>query len=267
MTQTDPSQSELATQGRAVWRDMMTTDVEKSKAFYTAMFGWTINPVDIGEDAPYDMFRAGELDIGGFVPLDPALGVPSHWMAYVTVPDVDAAMASATAQGAVSVMPPTDLPQIGRYGILRDPAGAVLSPFKSAHGERPESEPGPGEFCWEELLTPDPDAAKAFYTSVIGWKTEDMDMGPEVGTYTMLARPDNGQTSGGIMRMPPDVEAPAHWLSYIAVEDVDDAAERAKGLGAAECVAPRDIPGIGRFAVFTDPAGAQFAVYASAPQP
>lgn len=124
--------------------------------------------------------------------------------------------------------------------------------------------PAPGTFCWNEMLSTNPEASRAFYSELLGWKTEEVDMGP-MGTYTLF-KTANGDDVGGMMAMPPKAKeagAPSHWLSYVAVESVDESHERALALGATGCVPPTDIPGIGRFAVLTDTAGAVFALYMS----
>ncbi len=121
----------------------------------------------------------------------------------------------------------------------------------------------PGTFCWNELMTRDAATAKKFYTELFGWTTEDSDMG-EMGTYTMIKNGD--KEVGGMMQMGDNVpeQVPAHWLSYIAVDDVDATVKKATDMGANICVPPTDIPNIGRFSVFTDPTGAGIAVYTSA---
>jgi hypothetical protein len=78
----------------------------------------------------------------------------------------------------------------------------------------------------------------------------------------------NGAPIGGIMALPPEAAgAPPHWLAYIGVRDVDEAARRASDLGATVHVSPQDIPDVGRFAVLADPQGASFAIYAPGSNP
>jgi predicted enzyme related to lactoylglutathione lyase len=57
------------------------------------------------------------------------------------------------------------------------------------------------------------------------------------------------------------VQAPPHWLAYLGTDDVDASTARAKELGATVFVEPADIPGVGRFSVLQDPAGATFALF------
>ncbi len=63
------------------------------------------------------------------------------------------------------------------------------------------------------------------------------------------------------MALPPGTPAPSHWLAYFAVQDCDASAAKAVSLRATQYVPPTDITGTGRFAVFTDPQGAFFAIY------
>jgi uncharacterized protein len=110
-------------------------------------------------------------------------------------------------------------------------------------------------FVWYELMTSDAAAAKAFYSAVIGWTTEDWPM-PGM-TYTLL-RVGESQV-GGLMTMPSEAGAAGMrpcWIGYIGVDDVDAAAAKAQRLGGKIIAAPTDIPNVGRFAVVTDPQGA-----------
>lgn len=120
-----------------------------------------------------------------------------------------------------------------------------------------------GRLVWYELLTKDPKGAETFYTKVIGWGTQPFTTLDQ--PYTMWTR--GGTPIGGLMQIPEDARkagAPSHWLLYIGSDDVDATVKRATALGAEVCVAPQDIPNVGRFSVLTDPQGAMFATYKSA---
>lgn len=113
-----------------------------------------------------------------------------------------------------------------------------------------------GVFSWNELLTRDVEAAKAFYGGLLGWTLEDRPM-PEMGmTYTLATV--GGAPVGGIMAIPPEAgpDMPSAWGSYVSVDDVDAAAKKAVELGGKVYKEPTDIPGVGRFCVIADPQGA-----------
>lgn len=123
-----------------------------------------------------------------------------------------------------------------------------------------------GRFLWYELMTPDPPAARAFYTTLLGWGLESW-TGAD-GPYVMWTR--GGTAIGGSMPLPEEAlraGAMPHWLAYIGTPDVDATARQAEQAGGKVMVKPQDIPQVGRFAVLTDPHGALFAVFAPAQEP
>ncbi|MDB5445586.1 MAG: Glyoxalase/bleomycin resistance protein/dioxygenase [Phenylobacterium sp.] len=124
-----------------------------------------------------------------------------------------------------------------------------------------------GRFIWYELLTSDPAAAKRFYGDVVGWSFQDMPM--EGMTYTILETAGAGQGGvGGLMAIPDEAKArgvPPNWSGYVAVDDTDAMAGKIKAAGGKIVRPPEDIPGVGRFAVVTDPHGAVFEIMT--PQP
>jgi uncharacterized protein len=119
----------------------------------------------------------------------------------------------------------------------------------------------PGTFCWVDLTTPDPEAAKAFYGGLFGWGAEDMPV-DEQTTYTMLSL--DGDYVGGLYEMPSDQRergvAP-NWLSYVSVETADEIVTRAGELGGEVLAAPFDVFDSGRMAIIAEPTGAMFAVW------
>ena len=146
---------------------------------------------------------------------------------------------------------------------------AAKIPQKAKAPPKTSSEPqratGPGTYCWNELLTKDVAGAWAFYGGLFGWKVQTMDMGPS-GKYTIWMR--GTDRAGGCMAMPPELAAsgaPPHWMGYVEVADVDASARKATELGGKVCHGPADIPGIGRFAVLTDPQGADLCIFKPAP--
>lgn len=117
-----------------------------------------------------------------------------------------------------------------------------------------------GEFCWNELMTSDVKQAKEFYSTLLGWKCQDFDMGDK--TYTMIKMGD--KDIGGMMETPRDKKnIPPHWLSYISVEDIDKIVKKAESLGGKITVPATNVSDFGRFAIIQDPTGAQIAFWQS----
>ncbi len=119
----------------------------------------------------------------------------------------------------------------------------------------------PGSFCWIELATSDQAAAKSFYQSLFGWTASDMPMGPD-DFYTMFKLGD--RDAGAAYTLRPDQRSqgvPPNWMIYIAVENADTAAARAKQLSGTVLAEPFDVYEAGRMAVIQDPTGAVFSIW------
>ena len=115
-----------------------------------------------------------------------------------------------------------------------------------------------GTPIWYELLTIDADAAQAFYADVVGWSIAPSGM-TVGGDYRILTAPDGGAV-GGLMALPDGAPMKPGWLGYIGVDDVDAAAAKVGELGGSVLMGPQDIPGVGRFALVSDPQGLPFYV-------
>ena len=247
--------------GRFVWRELMSTDPDRAKAFYTELFGWTVHPTDMGEMGTYDLLRNGEADFGGIVSLGAERGTPSHWLSSVTVASVDEATAKAAALGGTVAVPPTDIPGVGQFSVVIDPQGASFAPFtplpEMPDAPAPERVPPVGGVAWNELVTSDVEGAKAFYGEVAGWGVERADMGgPE--PYTIIKRGD--QMEAGLMKKPDGVPL-SMWVVYFHVADLDQTLADITRLGGQPFGPIIDVPTVGRVSWATDPTGAVFALH------
>jgi uncharacterized protein len=237
--------------GQFMWHDLLTTDVERAKGFYTELLGWEVETWKPGE-IDYPMIKANGVQHGGFGSLEGDGG--SRWLGHVFVEDVDQAVAAAQRAGGMIRGEPGGHPDVGRWATISDPDGAEISAFKPNYDS-----PAPaGVFLWDELAASDVEQAKAFYGKVFGWTTEDMDMG-EMGIYTLLKRRD-GENAAGLMQRRDGGDL-AFWTPYLAADGVDASFAKARELGAKTFVEPMDVETVGRFAVLADPTGATFGLY------
>ncbi len=112
--------------GAFSWNELITSDVAGAKAFYSALLGWEME--DCNMNMPYTLAKIGEQQIGGIMAIPSDAGqMPPMWGSYVTVDDVDAMVAKVESLGGNIIMQPTDIPDIGRFCVIQDPQGAVLS--------------------------------------------------------------------------------------------------------------------------------------------
>jgi len=248
--------------GSFCWVDQGTTDLEKAKAFYAALFGWDYAAVD---ESGYTMCLRGGRPVAGLYTYDRNMldmGAPPCWTSYVAAADADAAMASAVAAGAQPMGPVFDVPGHGRAGAFSDPTGALCGIWQARGHQGSGRFDEPGTMVWHELQTRDPGAAGAFYSSVFGWAQETMPM-PGAPYYLFK---DGEHQRGGMMAITPEMgEAPSHWEVYFQVEDADAIAAKAATAGGSVVVPAVDVPGVGRFAVLRSADGAYFSILQPAP--
>lgn len=130
------SESPEAVSGRAFpWHEVCTRSPEQAKHFYATVLGWTTSEMDMGNGFKYTMFHHHGVPVAGLMPMmGPEWeGVPPHWMTYLRVSNCDEATEKAVSLGAVVKVPPTDIPNnIGRFSVIADPTGAVVSLYHSS---------------------------------------------------------------------------------------------------------------------------------------
>ena len=241
--------------GAPCWIDLATSDVDRSRAFYDELFGWT--SVDRGEEyAHYINFAKDGVPVAGAM-TNPAIGeMPDAWSIYLACDDVAKAVEAAAANGGEVMMPAMDVMSLGRMAFVSDAGHAAIGLWQ------PGDHKGFGVFDepdtpgWFELHTRDYDASVAFYQQVLGWKTRVEGDAPEFRYTTMI----DGETQlAGVMDasewLPDGV--PAYWSVYFRVENTDKALARVADLGGATVMPAEDTP-YGRLATASDPTGALF---------
>ena len=240
--------------GTFSWAELATSDAAAAKSFYSSVFGWQYEDNPIGDGQVYSMALRDGKHVAALFDSDQ----PPHWNCYVTVESTDDATARARDNGAGVVAEPFDVMDVGRMAVIADPTGAVLCLWE------PRSHIGaalvntPGALTWNDLVTPDPDAAASFYGALFGWTVEEL---PESGGYRVIR---NGErANGGILRLDPErmgPDAPPNWMPYFGHEDVTRLVEEIGGLGGRTLNGPLQMPQ-GSIGVFADPQGAVFAVW------
>jgi len=108
------------------WNELMTGDTAAAAEFYQALLGWTANESDMA-GRPYTVFFNNGKTAGGMMSIEPEMGpIPAHWLMYFAVANCDLTTEAATGTGGKVLVPPTDLPNVGRFAILQDPGGVVF---------------------------------------------------------------------------------------------------------------------------------------------
>ena len=246
--------------GAPCWVDLMSPDPEASKAFYVAVFGWDAeDQFDDEGNYTYTLFSIDGKNVAGLGGQAPDMGeMPPIWNSYVATDDPAAVAAAAAEAGGAVVMPAMQVMEAGEMAIIADPTGAMISVWKPGDHIGAQVANEPNTWSWNELMTRDIDAAKAFYAEVFGWQYESMDMG-DGRIYHVIAGGEYGGL-GGLMAMPPEVPemVPNHWAVYFAVSDISATVDAVTAAGGGVMQEPMAIEGVGTMATVHDPAGGSF---------
>jgi predicted enzyme related to lactoylglutathione lyase len=236
--------------GTPCWVDYGAADVEAAKAFYTDVLGWS--------------YTGGEPEYGGYLScqtrshaaagmgpqMDPA--DPPRWTTYFATDDADAAAARITEAGGTVVMAPMDVGPLGRMVIARDPQGHPFGLWQSGQHTGATIYNEPGALVWNEVAVDDPEAARAFYAAVFGFRFEEVE---GAGGYTTFSTDD--RPLGGLSGHQPG--SPKGWTACFSVASTDAAVAAVEKGGGKVTMAAQDTP-YGRFAVVEDAWGAPFSV-------
>lgn len=252
----------MTKQGDFIWYELMTPDPAAAARFYEQVLEWRIAPSS-ESSAPYFEIEASEGHVGGMLELTgdmQAGGARPGWLGYIAVDNADTAAADIEAAGGRIHVPPTDIPNVGRFALVTDPQGApfyIMSDLRHGTSNAFAAErPMIGHCAWNELATSDPAGAKRFYGERFGWtKDDEMALGPD-GAYEFLR---HGHLIGAVMPLMPGMPAPV-WTFYFRVADIDRAAQATEAGGGQVLNGPMEIPS-GDYALHgLDPQGAPFAL-------
>ncbi|MFD3484225.1 VOC family protein [Streptomyces sp. NPDC058665] len=238
-------------EGTPTWMELRTPDRKGALAFYQALFGWEYEPYPTGDAGGTVCLLHGR-PVAGIVPdTDRTTAV---WTMYFATDDCDDTARRVTETGGRLIEAPADLADHARTAVAVDAVGARFGLWQGRSRLGSEIVNEPDSLVRNDLITPDPGPARAFYTALFGFMLDGNDEVPELD-FTFLRRPD-GHEIGGIIGSP-NVPTSA-WGTLFAVSDADAVAERATASGGSS-TEPEDTP-YARMATVTDPAGAVFSV-------
>ncbi len=242
--------------GTFSWADTSSRDSAAAKQFYMAFFGWNNYDIPIGPGMTYTMFQHHGQHVAALSEATPEAieqNIPSHWSCYVSVDDVDALLPRVTELGGTIIYGPMDVFDSGRMAFLMDPSGAALGLWQARSHIGAGIVNTVGAMCWNELLTRDAEAAKAFYGKLLGWEF--------YGDGHYIHIRNRGRNNGGMLEMDESFgDMPPCWQPYFHVADIDAAMKRVEELGGKLLTPKMDAPDTGQFSVVQDPAGATFYI-------
>lgn len=116
----------MSNQGPFIWQELVTPDQEASGSFFSKLLGWSLKRVDADESGTYTLFQKDGQDIAGMMkPTADTPGKGSYWHSYIAVDDIDSCAKQTVELGGKVLVPPHDVPDVGRICAVSDPTGAV----------------------------------------------------------------------------------------------------------------------------------------------
>ena len=243
-------------QGKFIWHDLLTADVEKAEDFYGSLLGWSFV-----KQGSYTVIMNKEQAIGGIVEVQPQDKKvhAARWLASLSVPDVEKAVAIVRRFGGVINEGPVELENRGRGALVRDPQGAQLVLLHSSGGDPEDADPEIGAWLWVELLTNDSQASLKFYEELGGYEIIDWE-----NDYWLLKKENKWR--GGI-RLVAEQDLEVRWIPTLRVADTVVTSQYAVMLGGRVLIKPGDVSHNESAALIEDPSGALFAVQRWEKQP
>jgi uncharacterized protein len=235
--------------GTFSWAELVTTDADSAKAFYSALLAWDYDDQPVGDDQVYSMVARDGKHVAALYADE---SQPPHWNCYVTVESVDESTAKAKAAGGAELHEPFDVMDVGRMAFVADPAGAAIFLWEPRQHIGAQLVNAPGALTWADLITPDPDGAARFYGELFGWTFEELS---DVEGYRVIKNGD--RENGGVFLRE---DAAPGWIPYFGHEDVARAIADIPGRGGDVLEGPVKMWD-GAIGVFSDPQGAPFALW------
>jgi len=244
--------------GAPCWVDLMTSDTERARSFYSQLLGWTAEEA-AEEFGGYFMFtKDGQPMAGGMSSQGSSMDGMNAWSIYLCTDDARKTAEVAASSGGQVIVPPMDVSDLGTMAMVTDPGGAAIGMWQPGtfHGFAVYAENQAPS--WFELHTKGYDGSLDFYRDVFHWTTETASDTPEFKYTTLNAE---GQMLAGVMDasgyLPDGV--PSFWTVYFGVADADATAAKAAELGGSVVEPPVDTP-YGRMGTLADPNGARFKI-------
>ena len=230
--------------GKFVWLDLLTTDVTTAKNFYGELFGWTFK-----KQGRYTVVLNKGQPIGGIVDVRPKEGQEhaAHWLASLSVPDVDKAVMLVQKAGGSIPVGPVDMKNRGRGALIIDSQGAQLMLLHSSAGDPADKEPPMGSWLWIELWSNNPEDSVDFYKELGGYSSINMKE-----NYWLLLCKDKWRAG---VRFIPYENMEVRWVPVVRVSDTVSISEHAEKLGGQILVQPKEISISGSVALIEDPVG------------
>ncbi|MFE4194786.1 VOC family protein [Paenarthrobacter sp. NPDC056912] len=239
--------------GEPCWADLQTRDVAAAKDFYGKVFGWTYKDLPTPDGRSYAQAFVKDQLVAVIAPqnsLQEAAGTNGQWNVYIAATDTEEIAEDSVHAGGKLQFGPETVADTGVLAFVEPPGGGTTGIWQAGTHLGSHLFNEPGALAWAELLTPEPQAAVAFFQQLFGYEVTEYPQ-DDGGNYSTLMVIDD--EVAGIV--PAGEGEEAAWQIYYGVSDLRRAAEAAVAAGGEMLVEPEEIPEAGSLATIQDPQG------------
>lgn len=239
--------------GEPCWADLQTRDVAAAKTFYEQVFGWTFKDLPTPDGRSYAQAFVKDQLVAVIAPQNPmqeAAGTHGQWNVYISATDTEEIAEDAVHAGGKLQFGPEAVADTGVLAFIEPPGGGTTGIWQAGTHVGSHLFNEPGALAWAELLTPEPQAAVAFFQQLFGHEVTEYPQ-DDGGSYSTLMV--KGDEVAGIV--PADEGDEAGWQIYFGVADLRKAVEAAAAAGGELLVEPEDKAETGSLATIEDPQG------------
>ncbi len=247
--------------GTPCWVDLSVPDIDAARLFYEGVMGWQMQESPPEYGGYLNCMKNGRPAAGIGPKMMPE--APTAWLTHFATSDVDISAERVSANGGQVRMGPMDVMDLGRMAVCADPSGAVFSLWQAGRHAGLGVVNEPGSLIWTEQMSRSSQENLAFYSAVL-LGSEFHDTSTDGHPYATFV--SEGRDVGGVGEYgADDLELPAQWWVYLAVDDTDAAVDQVIKLGGSVIRPPADSP-YGRVATVADNQGASFSLMAAPPE-
>lgn len=243
--------------GAPCWIDLVTSDVERARDFYSRVFGWSAEEANPEFGGYFNFTKDGARIAGGMAAMPG--GASDLWSVYLAVDDAKKTLEMAQSKGAQVVVPAMEVGVLGVMGVMIDPGGAGIGVWQPGEHRGFAFHSEPGAPCWFQLDSRNFDVVIGFYVDVFGWDIEVVSDTPEFRYSVAVV---DGQQVAGVMDVTGMPEAPTAWGVVLGAADTDASLATVVELGGSVVRPAEDTP-YGRLAEAADPMGTHFRLVAA----
>lgn len=244
---TDKQTVKLQQQGKLVWSDLYSSDIDASTEFYHKTFGWTVKKFGKNNDR-YHIFYDGVTPIAGVLSRESRRNKTEKalWIGSFTTNNVQTVVKKATEQKATVIIKPHDFRLYGKRAVIADPQGGIialleLNPSNAQHKKISH------KWQWAQLFSTDTSDAAAFYQHSLGFETEEID---NKKSYYLSQQ---GQIQASVVKLPASFEQRDRWVNFMEVDDLPALLKKVQENGGEIIYQPNKNE---QLAIISDPNGA-----------